>query len=437
MKPINSEQSSFSKLIPWIETVGITLLAPAIGTLLDSSDPLFLLTPFPWLWFGPLLVALRYGIAPALTSVSLLALLWLLLSWNGLTKDVFPLNFMLGGALLALISGQFSSVWSNRLRRSDQLSRHATERFEQLSRAYFMVRLSHDRLEQNLISRPVTLRQGMTELRNLMTNTVGVLDAATSEELMAILVNYCSLGSAALHPVLQGKIVKEPLAKCGQEVPCFPEDLLLRSAMESGNTAYQSADRLREEQHSQYLVAAPMVTSSGNLIGMLLVTDMPFMALQRETLQILGVLLAYAADHVEAANSARQLLMIYPDCPTIFGAELFKMVRLRRDLEISSALMVISIAPNPRLEEICLMFERQLRGLDHGWRRDLGWAVQFAILMPFSGPASTEGYLARLTAIVHKQFNLDLKSAGISCKAVFLTAEEPMLQLAELLVEEQ
>ena len=437
MKQTHSELSSFQKIVPWLETVGITLLAPTFGTLLDSSDPFFLHSPFPWLWFGPLLVALRYGITKALTSVLLLAFIWFGLSWNGLTEDNFPLNSMLGGVLMALIAGQFSSVWSNRLRRSDQLSHHATERIDQLSRAYFMVRLSHDRLEQNLISRPVTLRQAMIELRNLMTKTDSALNAVTAAELMSILINYCSLASAALYPVQNGRILTEPLTKCGQDSPCLPDDLLLRSAMESGHTAYQSADRLREEQHSRYLVAAPMTASSGEMLGMLLVTDMPFMALHRETLQILGVLLAYAADHAEAAVHAGQLLKVYPDCPTIFGGELFKMVRLRRDLEISSAIMVINIAPHPRVEEICLMLERQLRGLDHGWRRNLGWSVQFVILMPFAGPAATEGYQARLGAVLHKQFNLELGGAAISCKSVFFSTEEPMVQLAELLVSER
>ncbi|MSN24816.1 MAG: hypothetical protein GJV46_03000 [Geobacter sp.] len=437
MKHANSDQSLFLRGVPWLETVVITLLVPAIGALLDSSDPFFMGAQFPWLWFGPLLVALRYGISKALSSVSLLVLLWLVLSWSGLVKEFFPLNFMLGGTLMALVAGQFSSVWSTRLRRSDQLSRHATERFEQLSRAYFVVRLSHDRLEQNLISRPVTLRQAMNEMRTLMAKTGGELSAATTGELMSILVNYCSLTSAALYPVKSGKLLPEPLAKCGQDTPCLPDDLLLRSAMESGHTAYQSADRLREDQHSRYLVAAPMITCSGKLLGVLLVTDMPFMALNRETLQILGVLLAYAADHTEAADSAGQLFKVYPDCPTVFGAELFKMVRLRRDLDIHSSLLVLNIAPTPQLEEICLMLERQLRGLDHGWRRDLGWTVQFAVLMPFSGPAATEGFVLRLETALQRQFSQDLKSAGITSKSLFLTAEEPMMQLADLLAGER
>lgn len=426
----------YPRLVPWLETVVLTLFAPLIGSLLDSSDPFFIHTAFPWLWFGPLLVALRYGVALALSSASLVALLWFVSSVGGLVTGDFPLHYMLGGALITLIAGQFSTVWSTRLRRSDQLSRHASERFEQLSRAYFMVRHSHDRLEQNLVSRPVTLRQAMMELQRLLANTGGAVNPKLANELMVILAHYCSLSSAALYAVHSGEPDQEPLAQCGKGAPYMPDDLLLQSALESGTTAYQAANRLTSGQESCYLVAAPVRTSTGKILGVLLVTDMPFMALHRETLQILGVLLAYAADHVEAAMIAQDLIVIYPDCPAIFGSELVKMTRLKRDLDVVSTLVVINLHPGPRLDELCLVLERQQRGLDHSWRRDLGWGVQFVTLMPFSGPAAIDGYQARLNAVLKGQFQLSLKSAGIIFKYAVVSAEKPLQQLANLLADE-
>ena len=420
----------------WLETLGLTLLIPLVGVALNRDDPFFVKAEFPWLWFGPLLVALRYGIAPALSSVSLVALLWFGGIATGVASGAFPLHFMLGGALLALLAGQFSSSWSTRLRRSDQLSRHASERFQQLSRAYFMVRHSHDRLEQNLVSRPVTLRQAMMELRRLLAEKGGVVSPELAGELMVILAHYCSLSSAAIYAVRNGMPDSMPLAQCGQGAPCMPEDLLLHSAIESGTTAYQAANRLGEGQHSSYLVAAPLCTSSGQVLGILLVTDMPFMALHRETLQILGVLLAYAADHIEAAIIAKSLITIYPDCPSVFGAELVKMTHLKRDLDIVSTLVLINLQPGPRLDELCQVLERQQRGLDHGWRRDLGWGVQFVTLMPFTGPAAMEGYQARLNEVLKSQFKLTLQSAGIALKYAVVSGDEPPLQLANLLTEE-
>lgn len=420
----------------WIETILITLLFLAGGYWLNGGDIFCRNAQFPWIWFAPLLVALRYGIASGLVSVALICLTSLLLFQQGALSGEFPTTFVLGGILLTLVSGQFSTVWQQRLRRSDQLSSHAAERFEQLSRAYFMVRLSHDRLEQNLISRPVTLRDAMLDLRNLLARHGGDLEKETGSALMSILMHYCSLESAALYPAdREGRLQAKPLASCGKGAPFAPDDLLLNSAIESGNTAYQSVNRLGSNESSAYLVAAPLRTSKGDLTGMLLVTEMPFLSLQRETLQIMGILLAYAADHADSAREAKAILALLPDCPIIFAAELIKMVRLRRDLDISSALVSVNLQPDPRLEQICIALERQQRGLDHTWRRNLGWGVQFTTLMPFAGHASTEGYVARLADMLQKQFGRSLGNDGISVRTAMIAADDPLTQLVELLVD--
>ncbi|MBT1071851.1 PelD GGDEF domain-containing protein [Pelotalea chapellei] len=424
------------KLECWLETVIITALFLIGGYYFNSDDPFFIQAQFPWIWFGPLLIALRYGIGPGITSVVIISIAWLVLQHQGVLKEDFPTEFILGGTLLTLISGQFSTIWHQRLRRSDQLSSHAAERIEQLSRAYFMVRLSHDRLEQNLISRPVTLRDAMLDLRNLLAQHAGQLDRETTGALMSILIHYCSLESAALYPAdSKGRLQEEPITTCGKGAPLAANDLLLLSAMESGHTAYQAVNRLQETESSAYLVAAPLRTSKGALLGMLLITEMPFLALQRETLQILGVLLAYAADHADSALEARPILAYLPDCPTVFAAEMVKMVRLRRDLDISSALVTVCIKPDTRLDEICTALERQQRGLDHSWRRNVGWGVQFTTLMPFAGPASIEGYQARLNELLRKQFGKTIGEEGLTVRSTMIAADEPLYQLIDLLVE--
>lgn len=421
----------------WVESIGITLTILAIGFIATPNDPFFLHSEFQWLWCGPLLVALRYGMAPSMVSLGILVVAWSIFSWQGLLQEAFPTQQILGGLLITLVSAQFSTIWNQRMRRTHQVSRHALERFEQLSKAYYMIRQSHDRLEQNLISRPVTLRQAMHDLRGLLVKSLSGFNRDSASEMLGILSNYCSIESAAIYlSDDEDSLEGDPVASCGRGAPLIEEDLLLRSAIESGNTAYQVANRLRLEERSTYLVAAPIVSSSGKRIGMLLVTEMPFLSLQRETLQIMAVLLSYAADHVEASVNSKGVLAVYPDCPTIFAAELFKMVRLRKELDISSSIVAISIRPSPRLEDICAVLERQQRGLDHAWRRSVGWGVQFVTLMPFSGPGSVEGYLTRLNGILTKQHRMTVKSAGISFNSLVLTSEDPLLQLAELLSED-
>jgi len=424
------------KVERWLETFVITAIVLALGYFFNRSDPFSIKTDFPWVLFAPLLVALRYGIASGMVSMVMICLLYLVLLRMAFLTGEFPTLFMLGGILMTMICGQFSTIWSTRLRRSDQLSRHASERFEQLSRSYFMVRLSHDRLEQNLISRPATLRDALIDLRAILASRGGLLDIDTCAALISILVHYCSLESAAIYLMENdGSIQEEPVAECGRGAALKADDLLLRSAIETGNSSYQSINRLAADEKSSYLVAAPLRTSSGIMKGILLVSEMPFLALKRETLQILGVLLAYATDHAEAASEARGLLGVFPDCPAMFAAELYKMVRLRRELDVTSALVVVNIMPTPRLHEMCLALERQQRGLDHGWRRDLGWGVQFATLMPFSGPASVEGYMARLNEMFRKDFGVKISEGGVSSRSFMVAADDPLHQLADLLVD--
>lgn len=420
----------------WLETLVITGIILAGGYFFNRSDPFFIKADFQWVLFAPLLVALRYGIAPGMVSIAIICLLYLSLFRMGFLTGEFPTVFMLGGILMTMVCGQFSTVWSTRLRRSDQLSRHASERFEQLSRAYFMVRLSHDRLEQNLISRPVTLRDAMVDLGAALARHGGELDRETGFSLISILVHYCSLESAAIYLMdNNGRMQEKPVADCGRGAAYQADDLLLRSAIENGSTAYQSISRLAGDENSPYLVAAPLRTSSGVMKGVLLVSEMPFLALHRETLQIVGVLLAYATDYAEAAYEARNLLSVFTDCPARFAAELYKMVRLRRELEVASALVVVNILPTARLQDMCVALERQQRGLDHSWRRNLGWGVQFVTLMPFSGAAAVEGYKARLNEMFGRDFGVKIGEGGISSQYFMVAADDPLHQLADLLVD--
>jgi len=120
----------------------------------------------------------------------------------------------------------------------------------------------------------------------------------------------------------------------------------------------------------------------------------------------------------------------------MFAAELFKMTRLRRDLDVNSALVMVSVRPNVRMHELCAMLERQQRGLDHAWRRDLGWGVQFVTLMPFAAPTAIEGYLARLNDVLLHDFGVKLGDGAITARSLVVAADDPVSQLADLLADE-
>lgn len=409
----------------WAETAFMTIAVLSAGYLFNGRDPFFTTAAFPWLWFAPVLVALRYGMAPGVVSVSAITLLMLLMERMGRLPYPFPTHHMLGGLLLTMICAQFSTVWQKRLRRADRLSEHAVERAQQISRAYFMVRLSHDRLEQNLISKPVSLRQAMVDLRSLLVRRGGEIGGEAAGELLAILSHYCNLDSASIYAVTDGVIAPEPVASCGKGAPCDREDILLRSALESGNTVYQSVEKMQPGLRSSYLVVSPMRSSAGELPAVLLVSEMPFLSLQRENLQILGVLLSYCVEHAFAAKRAASILGAYPYCPSAFAAELAKMHGLNGDLGIGSTLAMLHIRPHPREREIAVSIEKRQRGLDHVWSLESPAGSVLVTLMPFSGITGGEGYVSRINGFLRDRFGIEKESGIVTSRIMQVVASVP------------
>ncbi|MEW5791107.1 MAG: PelD GGDEF domain-containing protein [Pseudomonadota bacterium] len=417
----------------WGEATLITALALLSGFYLNPEDPFFVREHFPWTWFAPVLVALRYGMAPGLFSTALIVITFAMTQSPDLHTVQLPKMYFLGGLILTMLCGEYGTLWTDRIRRARQLSDYAEERLEQLSRAYYMTRLSHDRMEQNLISKPVTLRGALGELRGLLARQGARLDPENAQRFLGLLAHYCSLQSAALYLLDDGHPAGTPVARIGQGAELAHDDALLRRCLEDGATTYHAVNELDADTRSRYLVAAPLRVSDGRLLGVLLVEDMPFLALHRETLQILSVLLGYFADEMHASAMAAGLLQRFPDCPPRFAAEVLKLARLHRELGIDSALVALFARPHPRRNDILLQIQRMQRGLDYLWRTRRQDTAIVVTLMPFSGQSAVEGYVARLDSALRQDFGIAFGDGPLSVQSSLLSDTDPERLLRELL----
>src|SRR5205814_9098723 len=111
----------------WVEAVAIPVLGMGLCYLISPQDPFFIHTgEFSWAWFAPVLVALRYGVMAGITSSAVLLIAWFLL---GGPQEPFPKLFFLGGVILVMIAGEFSTTWRTRLRRVGELDAYPAEGF--------------------------------------------------------------------------------------------------------------------------------------------------------------------------------------------------------------------------------------------------------------------------------------------------------------------
>jgi hypothetical protein len=437
-KDLIAEEESASRT-PWFEMAVIAFGAVGLAWLTRPNDPTLASAHFPWLWVAPILISLRYGVMPGLLGSVPLIANELLASHLGRVSGDFSTESFFGGELLTLVCGEFSDVWRDRNNRMQETYLYVTERLSRLTKRHLLLNLSHDRLEQEMLARPGSLRDALARLRSI------TMDAKRQNEpmpgatgLLQLLSQYVNIESAAIY-TLKLKSGSYILGKCvaslGDPDDLDPDDELLRLALEKGTLAHIANDDVSLKRHTQQLVVAPLVAGDTDLIGVLAVTRMPFFSLNVENLQMMLVMLGYFADNLGAATGVIEIQEQLPTMPVLFAQELACMIRMQKKIGISSHIVVMSL-DGQRRQEITTEFLRIKRGLDLYWQTYVNNRPVLAILMPFTSSAAKDGFLQRIEAWLKQRFQGDFDSLGIKLRVINFDSENPLSALSEVINSE-
>ncbi|MFC0399069.1 PelD GGDEF domain-containing protein [Paraburkholderia rhizosphaerae] len=420
-----------------VETTAFMLIVCVLCWRFDPSDPLLLKTGFPWLWFATLVVALRYGTLLGLYASALLIGVWLVHTHGG--GDAWPTMFFTGGLLQTIIAGHFGDIWGARAQRADSLNGYLNDRLVAMTNSHYLMRLSHERLEKDLLSKPTTLRDSITELRRLSvahglevprTHTAGEMPGA--RELLEFVAQACQIEVAALYPVRAGKVDTTALARLGDTFEIDPHDELVVRALDTKSVAHLRSDEQPVSQTS-LLVCAPLVAADGDVLALLAIRRMPFLSLNFDNLQLLLVLLGYYADGVEHAQQVRDILQVVPDCPYDFALDMSRLARLVRSAGIASSLVALVFPHDDAGDSFFEHVMRRRRSLDLLWPIRTDGRSVLINLMPATDETGVDGYLARIEASLRVQFNVDLEGARIGVHTLHLGTGAPGPALRGLL----
>lgn len=409
------------------ETLLLPLLAVALGLAWAPQDPLQIQATFPWPWLAPVVLALRYGPMAGLGGASVLLACWLGLNaghWGN-----FPQLYFLGGLILVMLVGEFSSLWQARTRRAETLQLYLDQRLEHLVRQHYLLRLSHDRLEQELIARPMSMRDALAALRHAGSEDGG--DALAPQALLRLLSQYCQLECAAMHPVSDGHAAARPSASIGAYEGLHADDPLVRQALQTGQLCHVS-QAVTAQQDTRYLVAAPLLDLAGDMYGLLVVQDMPFFALQEESLQTMQLLLGYYTDGLSMSQLAQPVVQQFPDCPPLFAFELQRLAHIHRSTQVPSIVVALEFQQRALEQDLPPQIERLKRELDEVWRIEAPGRQVLAVLMPLGNATTAEGYIHRLEGWMQHKSQQSLAQAGIFPHVVQPDSAQPVRTVQRL-----
>lgn len=421
-----------------LETLGAVVAAIGVVWLFVPDNPLLLGYGFPWMWLVPLILALRYGtLLGALAALVVLGA-WAVFYGQTAAAGSFPRMYFLGGLMLVLIGGQFGDIWGARLSRARTVNGYLNDRLAALTKNHFLLRLSHERLENDLLAKPTTLRDTLTQLRNiaLAAREHGAADNAPDVAQLPGAVPFlqwtaqaCQLEVAAMVRVTGNRIDTEPVARVGTPFDIVADDPLIRHCIDTHTLGHPQAPELRNvnnpEDSSRYVACAPVLSGADELIGLVVVHQMPFLSLSYENLQFLLVLLGYYADGVRHLTVSSEILDLVPDAPYEFALDLGRLARLHRDTGIDSSVVALIFDKDETSDALFESVVRSRRALDVVWQANGKNRRAIITLMPLSGAGAVSAYLVRIEDSLRAQFGVDFEGGRISVQTLHVTGEHP------------
>jgi len=419
-----------------IEMIGIMAAAMGVAWLILPQNPLLLGMGFPWAWLLPVILALRYGTLVGVGAVLMLLGGWFFFDHVGTHADAFPRMFFLGGLLLVLVAGQFGDVWNTRLARARAVNRYLDERLAALTKNHYLLRISHARLENDLLARPTTLRDTLSQLR-----AVALQDAmrggetgplAGAQPMLQVVAQACQIEGAALYACDGDQLLPEAVAGIGPAFAIDADDPLVRHCLDTRELAHLRSSGLQQEAQTRYVAVAPVLAASDRLIGVLVVERMPFLSLTYENLQLLMVLMGYYADGVEHARATHGIQELAPAIPYAFALDYARMSRLRNETGIESSVVALVFDLDEARDALFEQVVRSRRALDVAWPARSAHHRAMLTLMPLSDSQAVSAYLVRIEDMLRAQFGTDFASAHIGVYTLSVPAagsEEALVRL--------
>jgi hypothetical protein len=180
------------------------------------------------------------------------------------------------------------------------------------------------------------------------------------------------------------------------------------------------------QQRTRYLIAAPAIDLNGEVHALLTVDEIPFFALQDETLQTINLLLSYYADGLAEQALAAPILAEFPSCPPPFAFEAQRLWHLRETTRIASVIVVLEFLPRAIEADLPLQIMRFKRGLDEYWLVATDNGLLLATLMPLGDQSAADGYVARLEQWAGLKGGQTLAELGIFPHVLLLDNAPPL-----------
>lgn len=357
-----------------------------IGFSISPDDPFLIEQPFSYFMVFLVTVTLFYGLAGGMIAIfaAVPALIFF--------YKAFPMDFFLWHFLITLISGEFHYYWRRRIALSEEERRYIEEKFEDIKKDLFLLKISHDQMERSYLVKPVSVRKVLEDIRRFL-----VGNSSPYERFMDLISQVCFVESGAIF--LSEARQYRKVVEMGDEIDLDINDPLVRNCIEKGEISYIS--QLYNES-SKYLAVIPAQDRDEEIKALFVIKSIPFLYLNSDNIFSISVFFFWLMREIETKEYVCDIKKEFPDMEITFLKELKKVCELRHNYGIESSLIVFILDEEDK--GFYMLIEEKIRSLDTIMPYKVKNQHLLIVLLPLTSLSSCRGFIERIKREIIERF---------------------------------
>ncbi len=408
------ERSTFETILQLIhdyayaETIAIVFLYLFIGYMVDSQDICILGGNVSYILILLSVITLFHGFENGTLALAILAFaMWFF-------YPTFQYVEFLSTLMMTMIFSEFHYYWSKKIKEAEINSDYRGDKLDEVSKAFYSLKISHDQLEKNYVIKPMSIRNSIEHIISKHTEidedeTVGDKNREYYLNFLKLLEKSFNVHSAIVLYIKSNSEATTLTQETASMVAEFDiddmkledvfTDYLIDKAI-SRKTAIYISDEMGEpssaaDNNSEYIAAIPAIHKN-KVVGVLMIKKMPFMAFNRENLTSIAILLEYFTIEIRNKDVLRMSDEISVIPSDEFRFEYARLKHLFAKYKVNSVVLVLRIDNELQAVRVYEKNIKILRSLDMVSMVEYNGLYYITLLFPLHDEAAALGYLNRL-----------------------------------------
>jgi len=372
----------------YLETIAIIGSYIGVGYLVNPQDMLMLDSDFSFATILLAIVTLFHGMSSGVFALVLIGITM------KLGYEEFNYIYFLRESVLMMIFGEFHYYWTRTIKQHSIEDKFTRQKLSELSKAFYMLKISHDQIEKSYVVKPMSIRNSILAIKEKF-------DIDNPEifyqEFLMLLQKTLNIEKAFLLSVKDEEDMTI-LAQTDRDEMFYEDDLIIQDAKKKKKPIYISSSD--SYSGSRYLAAIPVIIEE-KLIGVFVISKMPFMSFNKDNLISATILVSYMFDELYKLRILANIDDFLSSFQDNFRFEVYRLHSLNQKFDIESTILIFKSYDKVKTHMLHEAVGANLRSLDLMSYLVTDKFDAVAILFPLADRASVKGFVNRIYNNMH------------------------------------